>query len=137
MMLVMEDDVLTDEMWLRLEPLLPVRERRFRHPGRLRADNRAVLEAILWVARTGVGWNRVPTSPFGVSGATCWRRLDEWHEAGVWQRLHEQLLGELRAAGKLDLSVAIVDSSHLKALKGGTMSAPARSIGASPVPSTT
>ncbi len=137
MMLSVDDEVLTDEMWVRLEPLLPTHARRFRHPGRLRADNRAVLEAILWVARTGVGWNRVPTSLFGVSGATCWRRLDEWHEAGVWQRLHEQLLGELRAAGRLDLSVAIADSSHLKALKGGTMSAPARSIGASPVPSTT
>jgi hypothetical protein len=39
--------------------------------------------------------------------------------AGVWQRLHEILLAELRAAGKLDLSRAVVDSSHVRALKGG------------------
>jgi len=133
----MDDEILTDELWARLEPLIPVRPRRFKHPGRRRADDRAALEGILWVLRTGVGWNRVPTGLFGVSGATCWRRLDEWLEAGVWQQLHERLLGELRAAGKLDLSTAIVDSSHLRALKGGTRLARALSIAAGPVPSTT
>ena len=46
-------------------------------------------------------------------------RLRDWNNAGVWQRLHEVLLAELRAAGKLDLSRAIVDSSHVRALKGG------------------
>ena len=82
--------------------------------------------------RTGVGWNRVPTQLFGVSGATCWRRLDEWREAGVWQKLRE-----LRAAGKLDLSAAIVDSSHLRALKGGMRSGRVRSTVAATAPSTT
>ncbi|GAA3628542.1 hypothetical protein GCM10022223_52440 [Kineosporia mesophila] len=47
-------------------------------------------------AFTAVAWNRVPTSLFCVLGATCRRRLDEWHAAGVRRRLHEQLLGELR-----------------------------------------
>jgi transposase len=131
-----DEQVVTDELWARLEPLIPVRPRRFKHPGGLRADNRAALEGILWVLRTGVGWNRVPTTLFGVCGAMCWRRLDEWREAGVWQQLHEQLLGELRAAGILDLSAAIIDSSHVKALKGGIRSAPARSTAASRAPST-
>src|SRR5689334_9981251 len=53
------------------------------------------------------------------SGMTCWRRLAEWQEAGGWQRLHETLLAELRAADKLDWSKAVVDSSHLRAMKGG------------------
>ncbi len=66
---------MTDELWARLEPLLQVCPRRFKHPGRRRADDRAALEGILWVLRTGVGWNRVPTPLFGASGATCWRRL--------------------------------------------------------------
>lgn len=131
------DEVVTDELWARLEPLIPVRQRRFRNPGRRRTDDRAALEGILWVARTGVGWNRVPTALFGASGATCWRRLAEWQEAGVWRRLHESLLTELRAAGKLDLSAALVDASHLRALKGGTMSAPVRLTGPSPAPSIT
>ncbi|WP_228838972.1 IS5 family transposase [Nocardia amamiensis] len=107
------------ELWARLESLIPVRQRRFRNPGRRRVDDRAALEGILWVARTGIGWNRVPTELFGASGATCWRWLAEWQEAGVWQRLHENLLTELRAAGKLELSAALVDASHLRALKGG------------------
>jgi transposase len=94
----------------------------------------------LWVLRTGIGWNRVPTSLSGVSGATCWRRLDEWQSAGLWPQLHELILGELRAAGKLDLTSAIIDSSHVKALKGGARNRPsarARSTAASPAPSTT
>jgi transposase len=131
------EEVLTDELWARLELLIPVRPRRFRHPGRRRADDRAALEGILYVVRTGIGWNRLPTALFGASGATCWRRLTEWHEAGVWQRLHERLLAELRAAGLLDLSAALVDSTHLRALKGGTTRGRARSTDASPAPSTT
>jgi transposase len=85
----MREEVLTDQLWERLEPLLPVRPRRFRYPGRKRADDRAALEGILYVIRTGIGWNRQPTALFGASGATCWRRLSEWHEAGVWQQLAE------------------------------------------------
>jgi transposase len=127
---VVSSTVITDELWRRLEPLLPVRQRRFRHPGRLRTSDRAALEGILFAARTGVSWNDLPTALFGASGATCWRRLKEWHEAGAWQQLHELVLTELRAAGKLDLSAAIVDSSHLRALKGGTEPVPARSTGA-------
>jgi transposase len=42
-----------------------------------------------------------------------------WHEQGVWQRLHEVFLSELRAAGVLDLAHAVMDASHLRALKGG------------------
>ena len=124
-------------MWARLEPLIPVRARRFRYPGRKRADDRAALEGILYVLRSGIGWNRLPSGLFGASGATCWRRLTEWHEAGVWQQLHEQLLAELRAAGRLDLTAALVDATHLRALKGGNTPGPARSIAANPAPSTT
>lgn len=133
----MSSTVITDELWLRLEPLLPVRQRRFRHSGRLRTPDRAALEGILFAARTGVSWNDLPTALFGASGATCWRRLKEWHEAGVWQQLHETILAELRAAGRLDLSAAIVDSSHLRALKGGTTPVPAWSTGASWAANTT
>ncbi|UGT60374.1 IS5 family transposase [Nocardia asteroides] len=120
----MREEILTDELWTRLQPLIPQQPRRFRYPGRRRADDRAALEGILFVTRTGSGWNRLPTALFGASGATCWRRLTEWHEAGVWQRLHEKLLAELRAAGKLDLSAALVDATHLRALKRGAHTAP-------------
>ncbi len=49
---------------------------------------------------------------------TCWRRLRDWHQAGVWQRVHESLLAELHAAGALDWSKAVTDGSHVRALKG-------------------
>jgi transposase len=55
---------------------------------------------------------------------TCWRRLAEWHEAGVWDRLHQVLLAESHAAGKLDWSRAVIDSSHVRALKGGPKTGP-------------
>jgi len=133
----MREEVLTDQLWERLELLLPVHPRRFRYSGRKRANDRAALEGILYVVRTGIGWNRLPTALFGASGATCWRRLTEWHEAGVWQQLHERLLAELRAAGLLDLSAALVDSTHLRALKGGRTPGPARSTAASLARNTT
>ncbi len=81
--------------------------------------------------------NRLPTALFGASGAACWRRLTEWHETGVWQQLHERLLAELRAAGLLDLSAALVGSTHLCALKEGPTPTPARSIAAHSAPSIT
>jgi transposase len=54
-----------------------------------------------------------------LSGVTCWRRLRDWTEAGVWPRLHAFLLTELRKAGLLDMENAAVDGSHIRALKGG------------------
>jgi transposase len=55
---------------------------------------------------------------------TCWRRLRDWHDAGVWQRLHELLLAELNAADALDWSKAVIDGSHIRALKGGPKTGP-------------
>ncbi len=70
----------------------------------------------MWVLRNDVPWRELPRTLFGV---TCWRRLRDWHAAGVWQRLHENLLDECTAAGLLDLHRALVDSSHIHALAGG------------------
>ncbi|MBP2329743.1 hypothetical protein JOF56_010128 [Kibdelosporangium banguiense] len=61
-------------------------------------------------------------------GMTCWRRLRDWHEAGVWRRLHELLLAELHATGLVQgRSGAVIDSSHFRALKGGPKPDRARS----------
>ena len=129
--------MIVDGLWERLEPLIPPRQRRFRYPGRLARDDRAVLAGILFVARTGIPWQQLPTAAFGVSGSTCWRRLAAWQERGVWQRLHEVLLAELHTAGKLDMSRAVIDSSHVRALKGGPKPVGARSTGDERAPNTT
>jgi transposase len=95
------------------------------------------LAGIIYVLRTGVAWRDVPAAVIGCSGVTCWRRLRDWTEAGVWPRLHQLLLTELRAAGLLDLDTAAIDGSHIRALKGGTTSGRRRSTAAGPAPSTT
>lgn len=133
---VVRDEMLGEQLWERLAPLIPQRVRRFRYPGRLPVDGRAALEGILWVLRHDVPWRELPTTLFGVSGVTCWRRLRDWAEAGVWQKLHETLLAECNAAGLLDLHRALVDSSHIHALKGGPRRVRARSTAATPAANT-
>jgi len=106
-------------------------------PGRRPVDDRQVLCGILFVLYTGIRWEWLSNELGFGCGMTCWRRLRDWNNAGVWQRLHEILLAELRTADKLDLSRAVVDSSHIRALKGGPKPAGARSTAASRAPNTT
>src|ERR1051326_4002803 len=119
--------IVPDELWERIEPLLPVRWRRARFPGRRALDVRRVFCGILFVLYTGIPWEFLPRELGFGSGMTCWRRLRDWNDAGVWQRLHELLLAELRGADALDLSRAVIDGSHIRALKGGPKPARARS----------
>lgn len=71
----------------------------------------------------------MPAQVVGCSGVTSWRRLRDWTEAGVWPRLHHVILTELRVAGVLDMDDCAVDGSHIRTLKGGTMSGPRPSTG--------
>lgn len=128
--------IVRDSLWERLEPLLPKVERRTHHPGRRRLDDRRVLCGILFVLHTGIAWEFLPQELGFGSGMTCWRRLRDWHEAGVWDRLHQVLLAELHAAGKLDWSRAVIDSSHIRALKGGPKPDRARSTAHGRAPNT-
>jgi transposase len=129
--------VVSDELWELIEPLIPKRQRRFRYPGRRPLDDRRVLSGILFVLHTGIAWEHLPQELGFGSGMTCWRRLRDWQAAGVWSALHGLLLARLQAAGEIDWSRAAVDSSHVRALKGGSRRAPARSTAAAAAPSTT
>ena len=134
----MIEDLVPDSLWERVAPLLPAHSpRRYRYPGRKRADDRAALAGIVFVLKTGIAWNQLPRSVCGCSGVTCWRRLRDWTEAEVWPALHAVVLAELRAAGQLDLARCSVDSSHVRALKGGNTPARPRLTGAGPAASTT
>lgn len=114
-------------MWEGVEPLLPQRPRRSRYPGRKRLDDRKVLCGILFVLHTGIQWEYLPQELGFGSGMTCWRRLEEWNRAGVWRRLHEVLLAELHGAGQLDWDRAVIDSSHVRAMRRGPQAARVRS----------
>jgi len=109
---------------------LPQRQRRARYPGRKRLPDREALQGILFVLSTGIAWGQLPSELGFGSGVTCWRRLEEWQRAGVWERLHALLLAELRRAGELEWSRAVVDGSHVQAKKGASKPARARSTGA-------
>ena len=114
----MAKPLVSDELWQLVEPLIPRVERRYRFPGRKRIDDRKVLTGILFVLQTGIPWEYLPKEMGCGSGMTCWRRLKEWQEAGVWQRLHELLLAKLREVDRIDWSRAVIDSSHVRAVGG-------------------
>jgi transposase len=121
----------SDELWERVEPLLPRVARRFRYPGRRRLDDRRCLEGILFVLFSGLPWRAVPAE-LEVSGVTCWRRLNHWQQAGVWEKLLEVLRVELEQAGALDQERLLVDSSIAPAKKGARKLGRARWIAAVP-----
>lgn len=129
--------IVSDDLWERIEPLLPVVPRRTRHPGRKRVPDRRVLCGILFVLHTGIQWEFLPQELGFGSGMTCWRRLRDWNEAGVWSRLHEVLLVELHSAGRLDWDRAVIDSSHVRAARRGPKADRVRSTAPDPAPSTT
>ena len=86
----MAEELVSDELWQKVAPLLPVAAPKPKG-GRPRVSDRAALTGILFVLKTGIPWEMLPQEMGCGSGMTCWRRLEEWHEAGVWQTLHELL----------------------------------------------
>ncbi|MEV0087395.1 IS5 family transposase [Saccharopolyspora sp. NPDC050642] len=121
----MIEELVPEGSWERVKPLLlPRPPRRRRHPGRLPADDRAALAGIVFVLKTGITWRELPREVAGCSGVTCWRRLRDWTEAGAFQTVHELLLDQLRALDRLDLDTAVVDGSHVRALKRGAATGP-------------
>ena len=114
-----------DKLWELVEPLLPPPKlRRYRYPGRKPLDNRKALTGILFVLKTGIAWRDLPSEMGCGCGVACWSRLHYWHQCGVWERLKEVLLATLNYAGQIDWSRAAVDSSSVRALKGGDKTGP-------------
>jgi len=134
----MAKELLSDELWELIEPVLPPpKPRRFRHPGRKPMDRRKVLTGILFVLKSGIPWEMLPKEMGCGSGMTCWRYLRDWQQAGVWQRLHEVLLAKLQAAEQINWSRAAVDSASVRAVFGGRKRAPIPPIGRNLAASTT
>ncbi|MEU7688717.1 transposase, partial [Streptomyces spectabilis] len=103
-------------MWILIEPLLPPWPEKA--PGPLPVADRLCLQGILYILYNDIAWQLLSLELGFGSGQTCWRRLERWQQAGVFDELHRILLAELNAAGELDWSRACVDGSHIRAKKG-------------------
>jgi len=121
----MAKELVTDELWAIIEPHIPVRKRRKRHPGRKPLPDRATFTGILFVLMSGIPWEMLPKEMGCGSGMTCWRRLRDWKAAGVWKTIHRILLDQLRAADAIDFTRAVVDSGTVRAVGGANRLAPA------------
>ena len=110
---------LTDKQWKILEPLFPDP---INSPkgGQKRAPNRACLEGILWLLRTGARWQDMPDRY--PSGSTCWRRLQEWQEADILVDIWQKLLGTLDAKQRLKWDEVFADGTFSSAKKGDNAS---------------
>src|SRR5437870_9102426 len=117
--------LVSDELWEKVEPLLPsAPRRRFRFPGRKPLDYRKILTGILFVLKTGIAWDALPADLGCGCGKTCRHYLCLWYQAGVWWKLHALLLAELNGADQIDWSRALIDASFAKAPEGGEDTGP-------------
>jgi transposase len=113
----MAKPLITDELWEVIEPLLPPEAVKAKG-GKPRIPNRNVLKGILFVLATGLPWEYLPPEMGCGSGMTCWRRLKEWHDKGIWKKLHQVLLDRLGEADRIDWSRASLDSASVPAVGG-------------------
>jgi transposase len=117
-----------DELWDIIEPLLPDEPPKPKG-GRPRVPDRACLTGIIFVLKTGLPWEYLPQEMGCGSGMTCWRRLRDWQDAGVWDRLHWALLDRLGEADAIDWRRASLDSASVPAKRGATTPGRIRRIG--------
>ena len=113
----MSKELVSDELWEIIEPLLP-EELPKPKGGRPRVEDRAALSGIIFVLKSGIPWEMLPQEMGCGSGSTCWRRLRDWQEAGVWEDLHRVLLDRLGEADRIDWERATLASASVPAKRG-------------------
>src|SRR5215211_2323609 len=99
---------MTDREWARLGPFLPKRR-----TGRPSRDHRTIIDALLWLAKTGAPWRDLPER-FG-PWRTVATRFYRWTRSGLWERILAELRRIADAKGKIDWDVHMVDSTSVRA----------------------
>jgi transposase len=97
--------------------------------GRPRIDDRSVLAGIIFDLKSGIPWDMLPKEMGCGSGSTCWRRVRDWQEAGVWEELHRVLLNRLGEGDRIDWDRVSPDSASVLAKRGDKEPARIRRIG--------
>ena len=105
----MDRDLLHDDQWERIAPLLPGKEG---DPGRSGEDNRLFVEAVLWLVRTGAPWRDLPPR-FG-KWYSVWKRFRRWAEKGVFERVFNELSDDP------DFEYGLLDGTIVKVHRHGT-----------------
>ena len=105
----MNRDLLNDEQWKRIAPLLPGKDG---DPGRSGKDNRLFVEAVLWLVRAGAPWRDLPPR-FG-KWESVWKRFRRWAEKGVFERIFHELSQDP------DFEYGLVDGTIVKVHRHGT-----------------
>ena len=110
-----------DELWLRVETLIPLRQRvpdqnytRKIGGGRKPKDPRLVFEAIVYMLRTGCQWKALPSERFGSASAIHARFLD-WEKAGVFENLWRLGLAEYDEMEGIAWRWQSIDGAMMKA----------------------
>ena len=111
-MLSAMDAELIDDQWEVIRPLIPAQGT----IGQPRADDRQVLNGILFVLKSGCHGKDMPRHFSHPS--TCWRRLKRWEEQGVWDNIFLALLTTLDGQGRLEWDRAFLDGSFALTKRG-------------------
>jgi len=105
-----------DELWARIEPLLPPK-RSYPKGGRPRMPDRQAMDAIFYVLRTGCQWKALPRSLGAAS--TVHDRFQEWRKAGVFEQMWQAGLLEYDQKVGVDWGWQAMDGAITKAPLGG------------------
>jgi len=100
---------LSDEQWERIKDLFPAPNKRGRRPSSVRH----LLNAALWILRTGAPWRDLPEW-FG-PWRTAYGRFNRWCRIGTWDRILGRLQSELDRAGRIDWDLFCIDGTSIRA----------------------
>lgn len=108
---------MTMRLWPHVGRLLPPVHRSPKG-GRPRCPDIRCLGGIVWVLSTGARWGDLPQPRFP-SGSTCWRRMRDWSDMGLWKRIHVRILRLLKRRRRLATDEVFIDASFVSAKHGG------------------
>jgi transposase len=105
-----------DDQWEKIKDVLP--PERKKQGGRPAKDNRMILNAMLWIAKTGSPWRDLPE--YYGSWKTVYTRFRRWQIAGVWDQILEKVCIEPDVENVMIDSTIVRVHQHGAGAKGGS-----------------